>query len=60
MYLCTDYDGEPRTDEKEMTEPRWLDPAEIREQENVFPPFRQSLELLPVRKAMTFSEALNR
>ena len=60
VYLCTDYDGEPRTDEKEMTEPRWLDPAEIREQENVFPPFRQSLELLPVRKAMGFSETLNR
>ena len=60
VYLCTDYDGEPRTDEKEMTEPRWLDPAEIREQENVFPPFRQSLALLPVRKAMGFSEALNR
>ena len=58
VFLCTSYDGEPRCDEKEMTDPRWLDPAEIREQEDVFPPFRQSLELLPVRKALTFREAL--
>ena len=57
MYLCTDWDGEPRTDEKEMTDPRWLDPAEIRGREGVFPPFRQSLALLAVRKAVTFSEA---
>lgn len=58
VFLCTSYDGEPRTDEKEMTDPRWLDPAEIAGQDEVFPPFRQSLELLPVRKAMTFREAL--
>lgn len=58
VFLCTDYDGEPRTDEKEMTDPRWLDPAEIRGHEDVFPPFRQSLELLPVQKAMTFSEVM--
>ena len=58
VYLCTDWDGEPRTDEKEMTDPRWLDPAEIRGREDVFPPFRQSLDLLAEGKAVTFSEAL--
>ena len=58
VYLCTDYDGEPKCDEKEMTDPRWLDPAEIRDRSNVFPPFLQSLDLLPVRKARTFREVL--
>lgn len=58
VFLCTSYEGEPRCDEREMTDPRWLDPAEIQDRSNVFPPFRQSLELLPVRKAMTFRELL--
>ena len=43
-----------------MTDPRWLDPAAIRAAEEVFPPFLQSLELLPVRKAVTFLEALGK
>lgn len=58
VFLCTSYEGEPKCDEKEMTEPRWLDPAAIRAAEEVFPPFQQSLGLLPVRKAVSFREVL--
>lgn len=59
VFLCTSYEGKPRCDEREMTDPRWLNPAEIRDHENVFPPFLQSLELLPVRKtARSFQEVL--
>lgn len=51
VFLCTDYTGTPRTDEEEMTDPRWLTPEEIREG-NAFPPFLQSLQLLPVAKTI--------
>lgn len=60
VFLCTDYDGEPRTDEREMTDPRWLDPTEVRAAEAVFPPFLDSLELLPKKRrtAKSFREVL--
>ena len=51
VYLCRDFTGTPKTDEKEMTDLRWRTIDEIKREE-VFPPFLQSLELLPenVRK----------
>lgn len=45
VFLCTDYTGTPRTDEEEMTEPKWRTIEEIKE-EDLFPPFEQSLGLL--------------
>lgn len=46
IFMCSEFSGTPRTDEKEMTELEWLSPEEIKGQET-FPPFLQSLELLP-------------
>lgn len=46
VFLCTDFSGEPKTDEEEMTEPQWIRPGEITEEE-AYPPFFQSLQLLP-------------
>ena len=46
VFLCTAYKGTPRTDEKEMTAPEWKTVAQIKE-EDAYPPFLQSLELLP-------------
>lgn len=58
VFLCTDYTGEPRTDEEEMTDPRWLTIEEAKSQ-NAFPPFLRSLQLLPERPvAKTFDEIL--
>lgn len=46
VFLCTDYTGKPRTDEEEMTNPKWLTIRQIRALD-AFPPFLRSLELLP-------------
>jgi len=58
VFLCTDYEGTPRTDEEEMTDPRWLTIEEAKAQ-NTFPPFLESLQLLPKKAvAKTFDEIL--
>lgn len=58
VFLCTDYTGTPKTDEEEMTEPRWLTIEEAKA-ENLFPPFERSLELLQEKTvAKTFDEIL--
>ena len=58
VFLCTDYTGKPQTDEEEMTDPRWITIEEAKEQ-NAFPPFLRSLQLLPERPvAKTFDEVL--
>lgn len=49
VFVCTDYAGKPKIDGKEMTDLEWRDPAEIKG--DLFPPFEQSLELLPVKKS---------
>lgn len=46
VFLCTDFSGKPKTDEVEMTEPQWIRPEEITEEE-AYPPFFQSLQLIP-------------
>ena len=46
VFMCTDFSGTPKTDEEEMTAPKWMQPGEI-SAEGTFPPFMQSLELLP-------------
>lgn len=45
VYICTEYEGEPKTDEKEMTDPRWIDPTTIKE-EDAHPPFYRSLNFI--------------
>ena len=57
VFLCTKFSGTPKTDEEEMTDPTWRTVEEIRE-ENLFPPFEQSLELLPTTMAKSFNEIL--
>lgn len=62
VFLCTEYDGEPKTDEEEMTDCRWRTIEELRE-EKLFWPFAQSLDLLEEGNlagnvAKTFDEIL--
>ena len=57
IFMCSDFDGEPETDEEEMTDVQWVDPAEI-DDSGTFPPFWQSLKLLPKKVAKTFEEVL--
>lgn len=45
IFLCTEFDGEPATDEEEMTDSKWRTIEELME-ERLFKPFEQSLELL--------------
>lgn len=45
VFLCTEYDGEPKTDDEEMADLKWRTIEELRE-EKLFWPFEQSLELL--------------
>ena len=47
-FLCTEYDGEPATDEEEMTDCQWRTIEELAELK-LFKPFEQSLELLQER-----------
>lgn len=50
IFMCSDFSGTPRTDEKEMTNVQWKSPEEI-EETGTFPPFWQSLKLLSVEKS---------
>lgn len=45
VFLCSNFTGQPKTDEKEMTDPEWIRASEITEEE-AYPPFFQSLQLL--------------
>lgn len=45
IFLCTEFDGEPATDEEEMTDSKWRTIEELME-EKLFKPFEQSLDLL--------------
>lgn len=64
VFLCTEYKGEPHTDEEEMTDLKWRTIDELRE-EKLFWPFEQSLDLIeemsPEKRhtvAKTFNEIL--
>ena len=58
IFMCSDFSGFPKTDEKEMTSPKWTAPGEITES-GAYPPFMQSLSLLPKqRTAKSFDEVL--
>lgn len=62
VFLCTDYVGKPKTDEEEMTNPKWLTMNQIKALD-AFPPFLHSLELLPdntVRKFNPYHDARGR
>lgn len=48
VFLCTEFDGEPHTDEEEMTDCRWRTIEELGE-ERLYKPFEQSLDLLEER-----------
>ena len=54
VFLCTDFTGKPRTDEEEMTNPKWLTIRQIRALD-AFPPFLRSLELLPRDEVLKFN-----
>jgi 8-oxo-dGTP pyrophosphatase MutT (NUDIX family) len=54
VFLCTDYEGTPKTDEEEMTDLQWRTIGELKDAE-MFLPFAQSLELLPERKTVAKS-----
>ena len=45
IFLCTKFSGTPKTDEEEMTDPKWLTIEELHE-ENLFGPFEASLDFL--------------
>lgn len=60
VFMCSKFSGNPRTDDEEMTGPKWIEVSKIKE-ERTYPPFMQSLELLPeeyktIRTAKSFSE----
>lgn len=59
IFLCTEFSGTPKTDEKEMTEPQWHTIEELQAAE-LYAPFEQSLALLPEEKtvAKSFSDIL--
>lgn len=54
VFLCNRFRGTPKTDEEEMTDPKWLTISEIK-RKDVFLPFKQSLELLPREKVLKFN-----
>ena len=59
VFLCTEYTGTPKTDEEEMTNPKWITPKEALYDYECFPPFLMSLSMLPEgRVAKTFEEVL--
>lgn len=45
IFLCTKFVSKPKTDEKEMTAPRWMTIEELQKEE-LYPPFAASLEFL--------------
>lgn len=57
VFLCTAWKGEPKTDEEEMTSPKWFTRAEL-EATRLFRPFETSLELIPHTIAKSFLEVL--
>ena len=60
IFLCTEYDGKPQTDEEEMTEIKWRSLDEL-DGERLFKPFEQSLDLITEEVgavAKTFSELM--
>lgn len=46
VFLCTDYEGEPKADEEEMKDARFAGIDELEEMSNLFPCFAASLVLL--------------
>ncbi len=46
VFLCTDYEGEPKADEEEMTDARFIGIDELSQMSNLFPCFAASLVLL--------------
>lgn len=54
VFMCNRFRGTPKTDEEEMTDPKWLTISEIK-RKDVFLPFKQSLELLPRERVLKFN-----
>lgn len=46
VFLCTDYTGDPKADEDEMTDARFISIDELSKMSNLFPCFAASLKLL--------------
>lgn len=59
VFLCTDYEGNPKADEEEMTDARFADIAELSQMYNLFPCFAASLALLMNRLGMSNGDTDN-
>lgn len=63
IFLCTEYDGEPETDEEEMTDCKWRTLEELAELK-LFKPFEQSLVFFEeedeIEKANPYHDELGR
>lgn len=59
VFLCTDYEGNPKADEEEMTDARFADIAELSQMDNLFPCFAASLALLMNRLGMSNGDTDN-
>ena len=46
VYLCTEWDGEPKTDEIEISSPIWVKSNDIDKIDNYFPPCKSGIDLL--------------
>ena len=46
IYLCTEFDGEPKCRSHEISPAFWIDPEDVVTSGQVFPPFAESLKLL--------------
>lgn len=46
VYLCTEWDGEPKTDEIEMSSPVWIKSNDVDKIDNYFPPCKSGIDLL--------------
>lgn len=61
IFICTEYDGEPSTDEEEMTDLKWRNLEELKN-EKLFKPFEDSLKYVPqtIRKFNPFHDSLGK
>ena len=62
IYLCTEYEGEPKCTSDEMKEPYWFDPkGRVADKvfENMFQPCKKSLKLLQGNELQKFSLLTN-
>ena len=57
IFLCTEFEGEPKCSSDEMSEPIWVEPESM--VGNIFPPFAESLKLLNNRELSEYNRLTN-